>query len=75
MSNRQQNINSNISFNEQMIDDIITLVERMIKKEKEHLCWLESNNAPKDFIEQSERHLNFYTQRHKEYIKYTDSLL
>ena len=57
-----------------MINDIIPFVERMIEKEKEHLYWLESKNAPKEFIERSKWHLNHFRQRHKEYIEYADGL-
>ena len=46
----------------------------MIEKEKNHLYWLESVKAPKEFIERSEWHLNHFRQRHKEYIDYADGL-
>ena len=67
-------VSGSLSFKEQMINDIIPFVERMIKKEKEHLYWLESKNAPKEFIERSKWYLNHFRQRHKEYIEYTDGL-
>ena len=67
-------VSGSLSFKEQMINDIIPFVERMIEKEKEHLYWLESKNAPKEFIERSEWHLNHFRQRHKEYIEYADGL-
>jgi len=35
------NVSCSISFKEQMKQDIIQFVERMIEKEKEHLYWLE----------------------------------
>lgn len=61
-------------FKEQMINDIIPFVEKMIEKEKNHLYWLESKNAPKEFIEKSKSHLNHFRQRHKEYIEYLEAL-
>ena len=67
-------VSGSLSFKEQMINDIIPFVERMIEKEKEHLYWLESKNAPKEFIERSEWHLNHFRQRYKEYIEYADGL-
>ena len=70
----QTAVSGSLSFKEQMINDIIPFVERMIEKEKEHLYWLESKNAPKEFIERSEWHLNHFRQRHKEYIEYADGL-
>lgn len=67
-------VSGSLSFKEQMVNDIIPFVERMIEKEKEHLYWLESKNAPKEFIERSKLHLNHFRQRHKEYIEYAESL-
>lgn len=67
-------VSSSVSFKEKMKQDIIPFVERMIEKEKEHLYWLESKNAPKEFIERSEWHLSHFRQRHKEYIEYADGL-
>lgn len=63
-----------LSFKEQIINDIIPFVERMIEKEKEHLYWLENKNAPKEFIEKSKLYLSHFRQRHKEYIEYADGL-
>jgi hypothetical protein len=57
-----------------MVNDIIPFVERMIEKEKNHLYWLESVKAPKEFIERSEWQLNHFRQIHKEYIDYADGL-
>ena len=59
---------------EQIVNDIIPFVERMIEKEKSHLYWLESKNAPKEMIEGSKWHLNHFRQRHKEYIEYANGL-
>jgi hypothetical protein len=70
----QTAVSGSLSFKEQMINDIIPFVERMIEKEKEHLHWLESKNAPKEFIERSKWYLNHFRQRHKEYIEYADGL-
>jgi CTP:phosphocholine cytidylyltransferase-like protein len=67
-------VSGSLSFKEQMVNDIIPFVERMIEKEKNHLYWLESVKAPKEFIERSEWHLNHFRQRHKEYIDYADGL-
>jgi hypothetical protein len=70
----QTAVSGSLSFKEQMINDIIPFVERMIEKEKEHLHWLESKNAPKEFIERSKWYLNHFRQRHKDYIEYADGL-
>ena len=70
----QTDVSGCFSFNEQMKQDIIPFVERMIEKEKQHLYWLESKNAPKEFIEKSKWYLNHFRKRHKEYIEYADSL-
>lgn len=67
-------LSSSLSFREQMKQVIIPFVERMIEKEKKHLYWLESKNAPKEFIEKSKLYLNHFRQRHKEYIEYADGL-
>lgn len=68
-------VSGSLSFKEQMKQNIIPFVERMIEKEKQHLYWLESKNAPKEFIEKSKWYLNHFRQRHKEYIEYADGLL
>ena len=70
----QTAVSGSLSFKEQMINDIIPFIERMIEKQKEHLYWLESKNAPKEFIEKSKLYLNHFRQRHKEYIEYADGL-
>lgn len=67
-------VSGSLSFKEQMKQDIIPFVERMIEKEKEHICWLESKKAPQEFIERSKWHLNHFRQTHKEYIDYVDGL-
>ena len=67
-------VSGSLSFKEQMINDIIPFVERMVEKEKEHLYWLESKNAPKEFIERSKWYLNHFRQRYKEYIEYAEGL-
>jgi hypothetical protein len=71
---RQTCVSGSLSFKEQMVNDIIPFVERMIEKEKNHLYWLEKNNAPKEFIERSKWHLNQFRYRHKEYIEYAEGL-
>ena len=71
---QQPVVSGSLSFKEQMINDIIPFVERMIEKEKEHLYWLESKKAPKEFIKRSKWHLNHFRQRHKEYIEYVEGL-
>lgn len=67
-------IKLNTSFKEQMVNDIIPFVEKMIEKERNHLYWLESKKAPQSFIEKSKRYLNHFMQRHKEYIQYVNRL-
>ena len=71
---KPENVSGSLSFKEQMKQDIIPFVERMIEKEKEHLYWLESKKAPQEFIERSKWHLNHFRQRHKEYIEYAEGL-
>ena len=68
------NVRGSLSFKEQIKQGIIPFVETMIEKEKEHLYWLESKKAPKEFIKRSKWHLNHFRQRHKEYIEYANSL-
>ena len=70
----QAAVSGSLSFKEQMVNEIIPFVERMIEKEKNHLDWLEKNNAPKEFIERSKWHLNQFRYRHKEYIEYAEGL-
>ena len=67
-------VSGSLSFKEQMVNNIIPFVERMIEKEKNHLYLLESKNAPKEFIERSKWHLKHFRQKHKEYIEYADGL-
>jgi len=71
---RQTCVSGSLSFKEQMVNDIIPFVEIMIEKEKNHLYWLESKNAPKELIKSSKWHLNHFRQRHKEYIEYAEGL-
>lgn len=71
---QQTAVSGSLPFTEQMINDIIPFVERLIEKEKQHLYWLENKNAPKEFIERSKLYLNHFRQRHKEYIEYADGL-
>lgn len=63
-----------LSFKEQMEQSIIPRVWQMVEKEKEHLNWLKDNNAPKEFIETSEKHLIHFQQRCKVYIEYVEGL-
>lgn len=67
-------ISGTFSFKEQMVTDIIPLLKKMIKKEKDHLYWLESKKAPKEMIESSKYHLNHLRQRHREYVLYAEGL-
>ena len=71
---QQPVVSGSLSFKDQMVNDIIPFVERMIEKEKNHLYWLERKNAPKEFIERSKWYLNHFRQRHKEYIEYAEGL-
>jgi hypothetical protein len=71
---RQACVSGSLYFKEQMVNDIIPFVERVIEKEKNHLHWLESKNAPKEFIERSKWHLNHFRQRYKEYVEYAEGL-
>jgi hypothetical protein len=42
-------------------------IETMIKNEEKHLDWLQSNNAPQEFIELSRWYIDYYSERLKEY--------
>lgn len=47
--------------------EIANKIETMIKNEQKHLDWLQSNNAPQEFIELSRWHIVNYNERLKEY--------
>ena len=47
--------------------EIVNKIEAMIRNEEKHLDWLQSNNAPQEFIELSKWHVIHYTERLKEY--------
>ena len=47
--------------------EIANKIETMIKNEEKHLDWLQSNNAPQEFIELSRWHIVHYAERLKEY--------
>lgn len=47
--------------------EIANKVETMIRNEEKHLDWLQSNNAPQEFIELSRWHIVHYAERLKEY--------
>ena len=50
-----------------MKTEIVNKIETMITNEEKHLDWLQSNNAPQEFIELSKWHIIHYTERLKEY--------
>lgn len=64
-----------ISFKEEMTQNIIPRVWKMIEKEQNHLNWLIDNNAPKEMIEQCQIYLNHFKKRHKEYIEYVEKTI
>jgi len=47
--------------------EIANKIETMIRNEEKHLDWLQSNNAPQEFIELSRWYIDYYTERLKEY--------
>jgi hypothetical protein len=47
--------------------EIANKIETMITNEENHLDWLQSNNAPQEFIELSRWYIDYYTERLKEY--------
>ena len=47
--------------------EIANKIETMITNEEKHLDWLQSNNAPQEFIELSRWHIVAYAERLKEY--------
>jgi len=54
--------------------DFIPAIEQMAGKERLHLQWLKSQNAKKEFIENSAFFLNHYRNRLKEYQDYASKL-
>lgn len=63
-------INNNLSIKEQMKSDLIPRIWKMIEKEEQHFNWLKDNNADDDMVKNSEKYLNFYRKRYKEYNEY-----
>ena len=63
-----------LSFKEQMNQDLIPRVWKMVEKEKEHLGWLIDNDAPTEMINMSSSPLSHLRQRHKEYNDYVANL-
>lgn len=55
-------------------DDLILAIESMIEKEREHLDYLNSLNAPELMIKNSELRLSHYEIRCKEYILYRNNI-
>ena len=47
--------------------EIANKIETMIRNEEKHFDWLQSNNAPQEFIELSRWHIVAYAERLKEY--------
>jgi hypothetical protein len=47
--------------------EIANKIETMITNEEKHLDWLQSNNAPQEFIELSKWHIVHYAKRLKLY--------
>ena len=47
--------------------EIKNRIETMIRNEEKHFDWLQSNNAPQEFIELSRWHIVAYAERLKEY--------
>jgi hypothetical protein len=47
--------------------EIANKIETMITNEEKHLDWLQSNNAPQEFIELSRWYIDYYAERLKEY--------
>jgi len=72
--NSERVIDSNLTFKEKMRQNIIPWVWQMAKKEKEHLIWLMDNNAPQEMIEDSQKYLDHYRQRHREYNEYITTI-
>lgn len=62
------------SFKEEMINDIIPRVAKMIEKEQAHLIWLESKKAPQEFIDRSRFYLAHFKASHREYNEYANGL-
>ena len=65
---------TNLTFTQQLEMDFIPAIEQMAEKERLHLQWLKSQNAKKEFIENSAFFLNHYRNRLKEYQDYASKL-
>ena len=65
---------TNLTFKQQLEMDFIPTIEQMVEKERLHLQWLKSQNAKKEFIENSAFFLNHYRNRLKEYQVYASKL-
>lgn len=65
---------TNLTFKQQLEMDFIPTIEQMVEKERLHLQWLKSQNAKKEFIENSAFFLNHYRNRLKEYQEYASKL-
>lgn len=65
---------TNLTFKQQLEMDFIPSIEQMVEKERLHLQWLKSQNAKKEFIENSAFFLNHYRKRLKEYQEYAKKL-
>ena len=65
---------TNLTFTQQLEMDFIPAIEQMAGKERLHLQWLKSQNAKKEFIENSAFFLNHYRNRLKEYQDYASKL-
>lgn len=63
-----------VAFKQQLEMDFIPAIEQMAEKERLHLQWLKSQNAKKEFIENSAFFLNHYRNRLKEYQDYASKL-
>lgn len=66
--------NQEYSFREKLKYIIIPRIQELAKKEQEHLSELNFVNAPIDFIQISEKYLEHYNQRIKEYFEYLEKL-
>ncbi len=62
------------SFKDKLKHIIIPRVQELAKKEQEHLLELNFVNAPIEFIQTTEKYLEHYNQRIKEYFEYLEKL-
>lgn len=63
-------VNNSIFIKERLRQEFIPRILELIEKEETHLNWLINNNAPEEMIERSRHSLNYFNERHEEFVEY-----